>query len=152
MLNTREVFMQDFMIALLDCGYADLELLERVDYDWTEIIERIKENGFDVHFNNVMRTIFDFALEDAQDMIEEIKNGLLDKLYEDEQGITPLTPSKRADIQEVVEMDLDLAMDVDCFFNYLDTHINLYDNEAIYREYFQEALDLFYQKTGHEIA
>lgn len=152
MLNTREVFMQDFMIALLDCGYADLELLERVDYDWSEIIERIKENGFDTNFNNVMRTIFDFALEDAQDLIEENKNGLLDRLYEDEQGIKPLTPSDRAEIEEIVNMDLNLGMDVDCFFNYLDTHINLYDNEEIYRTYFSNVLDFFYQKTGHEIA
>lgn len=64
----------DLLCKLLDCGYADVGILDDVEYDVDDIFEELEQMGYEKpDINNVMYAVFCLAKRDVQDKINEIK-------------------------------------------------------------------------------
>lgn len=128
--------MEDLLIAILDCGYLDLKILDGCKYDIRELIDNLHDMGYTkVDINNLCYAMFDKGLcelnEAIYNRIEEEDNNELKALFKE------LNPFE----------------DTESYHNYIDTSISFTDDdkEAIYKKYFKDELDLFEHNTGFTI-
>ena len=132
---------------LLKCGPADLAMLERVGFDWPDVIEATGWRGSsytDMDFNSLMDAVVylgKMSLKDA------VKNRIADmEILErrgdlDDDGIAVLFSLIWLNPEE----------DIQSFHNYLDTHVWFEKHGAVYRKHFAEELDEFAKNVGIEI-
>ena len=124
MVNVRQRKMEDLLTAILDCGYADLQMLFDSKYDMYDIIEYAKDNldfGNNLDVNTLIQAMIELALGEIQDYIDE----------------------------QDLEVELDIWDDTDIFLNYLDTHVYIYEDKIdAYKRYVPEIFDMFEEKTG----
>lgn len=130
---------KDYILAcVLDCGIADISIIEDCKYDWNEIVEDTKTNYGNVNLGNIFFTIMNFGQGDLANKISE--------------RIEELEGQEERGVEESEELEslkkLDVYEDIETFFNYLDTHVYIIKNEEIYRKYLEEALDDFEENTG----
>lgn len=132
---------------LLKCGPADLAMLERVGFDWPDVIEATgwKGSSFtDMDFNSLMDAVVylgKMALKDA------VKNRIADMEILEERG-----DLDGEDIEVMFKLIyLNPEEDIQSFHNYLDTHVWFDKNGAIYRKHFAAELDEFAENVGIEI-
>lgn len=50
---------QSLLCEMLSCGTMDLELLDRVGYDWDEVLEQVEWPSEGLDFNTLMRAVVD---------------------------------------------------------------------------------------------
>ena len=127
---------------MLSCGTLDLELLDRVGYDWDEVLEQLDwPDGEGFNFNRLMRAIVDVG-------IIHIKQAVEDRICE----LEAVENERELDEDEAEEMEslrrLDPDQDIEGFFNCLDTHVWFRQNGSIYRRYLSSALDSFEDNVG----
>lgn len=128
---------RDFLImAILDCGSADLSIIDNVEYDFYEIVEHFKEEGIPLSLENIVIEIFLMGIDD-------LKIAIKNKLEE----LRESGKSKKI-IKKIEELNPD--RDVTWYFNYLDTHIYLDDCEGTYRKYFSKEIDEIEDNMGFE--
>lgn len=124
MVNVRQRKMEDLLTAILDCGYADLQMLFDSKYDMYDIIEYAKDNldfGNNLDVNTLIQAMIELALGEIQDYIDE----------------------------QDLDVELDIWDDTDIFLNYLDTHVHIYEDKIdAYKRYVPEIFDMFEEKTG----
>lgn len=137
-------FKTEMLVELLDCGYADLSVLEDCKYDFCDVIDECKEMDAPITLNNLAYCMFYIGLRDLNLKIGERKNELDGKAEGGE-----LTDDEKEEL-EAIE-DLDAYEDTCSFHNYLDTNIWFEKNGEIYERYFEEALDEFAENTGYSI-
>ena len=132
------------LTALLECGTLDLGVLDRVGYDWCDVLDRAE--GFGVSFeklgfNGLMRLVVDMGIED-------LATAIGDRICE----LKAITNEKELDEDEAEELEmlrlLDPEEDVNAYFNFLDTHAYLQRNQDIYRDYAQDEVKEFEENTG----
>ena len=133
---------QSLLCEMLSCGTLDLELLDRVGYDWDEVLEQLDwPDGEGFNFNRLMRAIVDVG-------IIHIKQAVEDRICE----LEAVENERELDEDEAEEMEalrrLDPDQDIECFFNCLDTHVWFRQNGSIYRRYLSSALDSFEDNVG----
>lgn len=132
------VGMQNLLCTMLNCGSADLELLDRMGYDWDEILDQL-DWPFD--FNQLLRAVVDVG-------IIYIKDAMWDRIIE----LTAIQNKRKLDEDEEEEMKalgcLDPDQDIKGFFNHRDTHVWLEQNGPVYRKYLSSALDSFEENVG----
>ena len=144
----RENWKEDFLCYVMDCGYADLSLLDDCGYDISEVIEDCKTTFGDLHINNVLYTLFQIGIS------REVEQRLNDRICQ----LEAISNERELDKEEENELEslrqLDPQSDIDSFRNCLDTHVWIEDEEkaAIYKEYIPEALDDFEFMTGFQIS
>ena len=133
-------FKTSLLCDLLDCGYADIGIIEDCKYDFDEIIEECKENFGDISLAGLADTILSRGLCDIQDSIDKrIKN-----LEECEQHLNKTCQAELDALKEI-----DPFEDTTRYFNYLDTHIWLSsDNEELWKKYLVNEVDEFEENTG----
>lgn len=129
---------QDLLMAILNCGVLDLNILKDADCDWDEIIEELKYGGRELNFNNLVMELFDEGLSRLECAIENKK----DELNEDDE--------EEAEILAQLNK-LNVYEDFDYFLNYIDTHLSLVENEDIYRKYLSEELEELENFTGFNV-
>lgn len=132
---------------LLGCGPADLSMLERVGYDWPDVIEETGWRGSsfsDMSFKSLMMAVVQVGLDHIEDA-RRSRIGDLEAL------------EKSGDINED-ELDelfalytLDPNEDIQQFHNFLDTSIWFERNASLYRKYLRGAIDDFADNVGIEI-
>lgn len=133
---------QSLLCEMLSCGSMDLELLDRVGYDWDEILDQAEwpSEGFD--FNGLMRAVVDVG-------IIHIKDAVSDRICELE---AVQLNGRELDDDEFEEKNalegLDPDNDIRSYHNCLDTHVWFEHNGSIYRRYLPEALDSFEDNVG----
>ena len=132
---------EDLLSIVMGCGYADLTLLDDVQYDMYEIFEECLAYFGDYNINNVVRIVFDHGLRDLE---WEIKARIADLLDCDERD-----PDEEAELAALRE--LRPFEDTDSFHNYLDTSIWFVKNEEAYQLYMEDALHDFAEHTGFDI-
>ena len=141
-------FREDLLTAILDCGYADVYLMEHCQYDIGEIVEECIETYGKLEINALVRIMFDYGLRDIEDAIRD-RLSEFDDIVESEGEL---------DEEEIKERDalesLDPFEDIESFHNFIDTHIWVDGDEKkkIYGMYLKEALDNFEEMTGFEIS
>lgn len=130
------------LCAMLDCGIADLRMLDDVRYCYYDIVDAMKDKGLfqqGFNFNDVMRTIVEMGIEYLCEELEDRR-----KYFEKAGRIEELNQLKK----------LDPRSDIESFHNYLDTHVYFVchgDLYHLYQEYMSDALENFACDTGFEI-
>lgn len=130
--------MTDLLISLLDCGYADLNVLLDTEYDMSEIIEYATEYSEKPTLNNLVYSMLQMGINDIQSYIEDNKNDVEEDLDEDK-------------LELFKSIEFNPHEDIEVFINYLDSHAYLVKNEEAYVEFFPEAIDKFEEMTGFSL-
>lgn len=131
----------------LHCGDLSLQVLENVGYDWWDIFEYRKDHWDEPieDFNDLMRTLFDFG-------VDQIENEIYMKTRELTDGTTEEDLSEEEKRELAVLRSLNPCEDFEQFHNWgLDTHIWCVKNGAFYEEYLSDELDCFHSGTGFVI-
>ncbi|UNH58566.1 hypothetical protein OEJ84_23560 (plasmid) [Bacillus subtilis] len=124
------------LINLLDCGWLDLQALEKIERDFSEIIEYHNDNYGDsqkISLNSLLDVNFQLTLSEINNFIEN----KIEELEEDE---------KEDEAEEL--RTLDAYEDFETFTNFIDTHIWLRNNQDIYEKYEKE-LEPIFNKCGY---
>lgn len=129
---------EDLLTVVMDCGYADLTLLDDVQYDMYEIFDECMANFGNYNVNNVVRIVFDHGLRDLEDAIHE-RICEIERLYH---------PTKEESDELAALRELRPFEDIESFHNYLDTSIWIARNEETYRCYLEDELLDFAMNTG----
>ena len=166
------------LTKLLDCGIADLSVLEDVNYDLDDILDDLVINN-NLSFGSLVMSIFFKGVEDLTDLINEHKADVIseleqleemlpkstdsdevcqqkvDKMYESAQGIyldEKYHIEYGDDIEQHIEEIKDLSPedDIEYFINYLDTHIWFRNHKDIYKLYFAKQVSEIEDKIGFE--
>lgn len=164
--------MRELLCCLLSCGYLDLNVLENCSYDIDELIDYTKDMGYEKpDLNSLAYAMFRLASNDLSEYIsEEIEkvegelseleglkselDGKWDDELTDEEVETIDTIDERINSlnEKLVDIKaLDPSEDIESYHNYLDTHVYFRNNESIYRQYCQDGIDLFLEKTGFDL-
>ena len=130
---------QSFLCAALRCGTLDLNLLDDIEYDWEDVLERIDWDNYG--FNDVIRAVFDLGIIDIRDDVEN-------RLFE-LNNFDHRTEEEEEELEALLKLDPD--NDFLSYHNYLDTSIWCEQHGDIYHKYMQEALDTFEMRTGFQI-
>lgn len=139
MITSRE----ELLMTLLNCGSADLSLLDDIGYDWSLVFARMGEMPRDI--NSVMWTVFQLGYEDIQTDID-------DRICELE-AITNERELYDEEEEELARLrELEAAEDFGSYHNYLDTHVYCERHGSTYKEYMGDALDEFEENTGFSIS
>jgi len=140
---------EELLRTVLDCGYADLELLKAVKYDWNAVREHVVWNGEQKDgylFNSLMRGVVDLG-------IEHIAEAVNDRICELEAIHLNSRELDKDEGQELKDLNfLRPKRDIQGFFNYLDTSVWFKENGEIYQKYVPEAIESFEHNTGLELA
>ena len=133
---------QSLLCEMLSCGTLDLELLDRVGYDWDEVLGRLDwPDGEGFNFNGLLRAVVDVG-------IIHLRRAVYDRLSE----LEGIENSRELNDEEAEEAEalyhLDPDQDIEDFFNCLDTHVWFRQNGPVYRRYLSSALDSFEDNVG----
>ena len=152
---------EDLLVALLDCGYGDLSVLEGCMYDMYTVADECKEQFGKISLNGLAMVMFDFGREDIEERKNELLHELEEEKYEWDKAIErgqELTEEEQ-ERYDALESDIDLLEEFDVyenlesFHNYVDTSIWLTgtsDNERV-RELLKDAFNAFEENTGFAI-
>lgn len=142
---------EDILMGLLDCGSADLKMLEKCEYDFSDIRDILEEQGMDMSFQNILYACIDKYKSNLYDKIEyrigEIEEEI--KVLENESdwnngNVSNEFSNKIKDLWEEKELleKLNPYEDIESFINYLDTHIYITnDNSKVYKEYLMDIIE-----------
>lgn len=145
-------WMEEILMALLECGSLDLNILKDVGYDLGGIVEELQAEGIKPTLNTIMGWIFrkgQCELIDAvEDAIEEKRS------YQSDTDDTENGEKEHDWIQrEIDELErLNPENDIDWFCNFLDTSCWFSSNEEIYRKYIPEVISDIEDKMGFEFS
>lgn len=128
------------LAAILNCGIADLELLEDINYDLDDVIDELMDNH-DLTLNSIFRTVFMMGAQELSEKLNMYKDELeatikeTIKIAKREASNTgyPLTDDEMMEYDEyrVLINDLELLNsgelkpedDLNYFLNFCDTHV-----------------------------
>ena len=153
------------LTKLLDCGSADLSLLEDINYDLDEILDGLMKNG-DLSINSLFREVFrtgamelkeefelqkDYIEERIKEELEEVRKecieyGLMteEQIEEDQDYIKLVT-----DLELLHSDELNPEEDIECYCNYMDTHVFL-KHIDFYRKWMESEVNDIEDKMGWE--
>lgn len=166
------------LTKLLNCGIADLSILEDVNYDLDDILDDLVANNI-LSFTSLVEAIFYQGIYDLTEMINDCKADVIaeleqleemlpkstdsdevcqqkvDKMYESAQGIyldEKYHIEYGDDIEKHIEEIKNLSPedDIEFYINYLDTHIWFRENKDVYKLYFAKQVSEIEDKMGFE--
>lgn len=136
MITSRE----DFLMSLLNCGPADLRLIDDVEYDWQDVFERL-DFSCSHNLSDIMSAVFHLGKDILNEAILE-RIGCL----EDTEKTYGISDEQRTELNELKE--LNPFKDLVEKFNYLDTHIACVNHKAVYEVFLSKELADFAEGTG----
>ena len=134
-MTTAEIW----LTGILDCGIADISILDGVEYDIERVIAKAYEFGEKLSLGTVMAAVFDIGRSEIQEAIDERLNELENEMSEEE-------CHENEEYRTLLR--LDPFEDTNEFHNFLDTHVWFCHNQEEYMKYLKEACDEFEQNTG----
>ncbi len=152
-------FKEEILCTLFGGGTADYDMLEKCNYDFEDVLGEIEgyTNRDNMTFNdfligaicvykhNIQEKI-DKKIEKKEDNIKYLKNKMSCCAYDkyDEMELSD-TYEELEKLQTLCADD-----DIECFTNYLDTHIFINDEEvrAIYKELLADEVDAENDEIG----
>lgn len=133
---------ESFLTELLNCGLYDLDLLDGVSYDWSEILAGEREVF--TNMNEVMALVFQYGFEQMQQSIS-------DRICE----IEAIASERELDVGEESELHLLRYLkpedDFDVYRNYQDTHVFCERHREVYALLCQDEVSEFEKGTGFAI-
>lgn len=141
MISSRE----DFLMTFLGCGLYDLKLIDDVEYDWCDVLERVDFSCLgERKLSAIVHAVFDLG----KDRLNEAIGERIDYL-EDTKKTYGISEEQETELEELKE--LDPYEDLEEFHNYLDTHISCVNHKAVYEAYLAKELEDFADGTGFEV-
>ncbi len=131
-----------WLTSILDCGIADLSILDDVEYCIDDVLKTAKEYGNSLTLGTVMAAVFDIGRNGLQDAID-------DRLAEIEASLDESECHENEEYRAL--LSLNPYDDTNEFHNFLDTHIWFIRNEEVYRKYLMDACNEFEQNTGFSL-
>ena len=149
MLTTQECV----MTRILNCGTADLSLLDDINYDLDDILDSLMENNC-LSLNGIFQKVFIRGAEELQEEFEnqkeDIKAEILYKIEENEtENLTETEEHKEliSDLALLESGDLQPEDDLSYYLNYQDTHVFM-KHIDFYRRYMENTVDDIEYKMG----
>ena len=159
-MTTRE----SVLIKLLDCGTADLSVLDDIEYDLDNIIDECLGDN-DVSLHGILRRVFYQAAGDLccrfDDKTDEIRESII-KALDEEKDFVANGHMTQEDLEECPEhkqlvKDLELLdnnllhpdVDMQFYLNYLDTHVSV-KHIDFYRRYMEDEVEEVERNMGFE--
>ncbi len=153
------------LTKILECGSADLDLLEDIEYDLDDIIEECLENG-GINLHSIFVGVFRkgaLELQEAYDeRKEEIKNEIRKAIrheYVDCVESGDMTEEELENCEEHIELltaldliendELHPEEDVDYFLNFQDTHVSM-KHLDFYKRWMENTVLSIEEKMGWE--
>ena len=148
------------LCEMLNCGYLDLEMLDKCNYDYEDIKGyfedyRIKDINLEIIIDSIISFYISNINEKIENKITEIETELKElERYSDENNgnIDNETIDKieylRQELEDLQELNVD--NDITYYINYLDTHLYINDNDTreIYNKYLSEEIEEENNKIG----
>lgn len=149
----------DLLHAVLDCGCADIGILNETEYDFQEIVEELRAEGIAPTLETITDYVFLYGQRELKDAVEERVNELEESIKDLEELKNCYTSEKWKELYgaEAKEMAVELSLlktlepyeDLECYFNYLDTGCYLsQQKKEIYEEYLLDAVEKVEQHMG----
>lgn len=149
MLTTQECV----MTKILDCGTADLSLLDDINYDLDDILDSLMENNC-LSLNGIFQEVFIKGAEELQEEFknqkEDIKAEILYRIEENEaENLTETEEHKEliSDLALLKSGELKPEEDLSYYLNYQDTHVFM-KHIDFYRRYMENTVDDIEYKMG----
>lgn len=133
------------LCELLECGTADLSIIDGCEYDISDIIAEAKGYGENVTLASYVNGIANLLKDEIHSLIDNRKTEIkeeIDKLEGDSKTIK--------DLEDIyVELcKLTPHDDFELWFNYLDTHISILHNNDIYEHYLKSEIEMLIADSG----
>ena len=133
------------LMALLNCGDWDLQLIDDVHYDWRDILSFHDGWDWPASINTLMQYVVDYG-------VAKLQTAISDRICE----LEAIPNERELDDEEEGELRslriLNPDDDIDRYFNcVLDTHVWFANHGDVYRAYLPDALEAFADGTGLEI-
>ena len=146
MLTTQECV----FTKILDCGTADLSLLDDINYDLDDILDSLMENNC-LSLNGIFQEVFIKGAEELQEEFEnqkeDIKAEILYRIEEEKSEWVESGEMTQEELEETEEHeelisdlkllesgDLQPTSDLEFYLNYQDTHVFM-KHIDFYRKY-----------------
>lgn len=159
MLTTQECV----ITKILDCGTADLSLLDDINYDLDDILDSLMENNC-LSLNGIFQEVFIKGAEELQEEFEnqkeDIKAEILYRIEEEKSEWVESGEMTQEELEETEEHeelisdlkllesgDLQPANDLEFYLNYQDTHVFM-KHIDFYRKYMENTVDDIEYKMG----
>lgn len=142
----NELQMTNLLSAILDCGVADISILDGVEYDWDRVISEAKQesemtDGASLNLQSLFNAVINIGLSNIDGIIEKRKEDMEDDDFIDEHGLQVLKDHESLNPYE----------DFTTYFNYLDSHVYVSKNQELYKKYFENEIEVFEKNTGFEV-
>lgn len=133
------------LCELLECGTADLSIIDGCEYDISDIIAEAKGYGENITLATYVMAILNILRNEINSLIDTQKTEInveIDRLEGDHETI-----------KDLKEIYLNLCKlnpyeDFELWFNYLDTHISIIHNEEVYEFYLKSELEMLIGDSG----
>ena len=129
-----------WLTAVLDCGIADLSVLDGCEYDRDDVVSECRSNFGKVTLNSLSATIISIGKSQLQDAID-------DRLIEIEEAL--IESERNMDAEYRALLSLNPFDDIGEYHNFLDTSVWFEKNREAYETYLKEECDAFEQNTGY---
>lgn len=136
--------MESLLMALLECGSMDLQVIEDVGWDLGEIVEELQDEGIKPTLNAITYEIFRKGQRALQEFLEQAI-----EYHEEMQAEVEIDSEEYEKYQEVIDelKSLDPEEDMDWFCNCLDTSCWLRNSET-YRKYMKDDIEQLESDMG----
>lgn len=137
----------DLMRAVLDCGIADLELLDDADADMFEIVGQMRTEGMEITLHSIMGEIFREGIWRLGEAVKALKEGLESKEKSGE-----ITEEDSGQLKKLRDHHINPEEDFKFYLNFLGTHLfAAAEKEEVYMELFEKELQALESYTGFHI-
>ena len=143
--------LQGLMMTMLDCGVADLCILDNVNYEWSNILtdkslisDIIEASEKCQAINRITMLVVDYGKSKIKERISSRINELLNCAQD-----SRMTDFEHDELEALRTLDPD--DDIRSLHNSVDSHVYFKKNGAAYHKYLSKALEDFRYGTGFEI-
>lgn len=142
----------DLLCAILDCGTADLNMLDDTEANIFAVIQQMRSGGIELTLNNIMAEVFNEGILRLDEAVRSFREDL-----ESEEQNGNLTDVGREQLEKLRRFNINPKHDFGFYVNCLDT--SLYFNpqpdkeekRQLYEELFEEELLDLMNYTGFNI-
>lgn len=136
---------EDILMTLFHCGICDLSLLDGIQYDASDVLERLYGYGLEeLDVNAYVHAAFEIGFLEIQDAVDNRVAELKEK-----RDVEGLDEDEKEELDNILQLDNNA--DMASYHNFLDTNAYFVQNGEIYHRYFQDALDKFAYDTDFTI-
>lgn len=132
----RQERMEDLLTALLNCGYADLDVLINANYDMHDIVEYAREFTDSLTVNDLIYAMLNMGVNDMCNYINNERQKIIDNMTDEE-------------YEEFSQIEFSPYEDIEIYVNSLDSHAWIVNGmQEHYEKYFPQAIAKFEEMTG----